>query len=377
MAPDSNSAPPLIGIDPTIYPDNELTQRPLARAKFLKNTWYVAMPAEELKEGEIVHRTLLNQPIAFYRKEDGGVAAIHDMCPHRQVPLSMGTLQSGDRVQCIYHGLQFGADGKCVHNPHGSQKISDALHIPSYPVVEKHKLLWIWMGDKPADLDMIPDYSCIDEAEELHITEFGYLNAKCHYGLMIDNLLDLSHICFTHAGILGNPDTAEADPDVTVEGDTVTVSRYSEDAETPGMIKMFTDDPELQARGKQWTSISWYPPSNLLLNFGAAKVGEPRESGTGYLALHWLTPETDRTTHYYYCAARWNVQTDDERNKEIRELIYKMRTFAFADQDMPVIAAQQVAQDSLDHEPQPAKLSIDAGPNEYEKILNRLIAEES
>ena len=46
MAPDSNSGPALIGIEPTIYPDNDLTQRPLARSKFLKNTWYVAMPSE-------------------------------------------------------------------------------------------------------------------------------------------------------------------------------------------------------------------------------------------------------------------------------------------------------------------------------------------
>ena len=127
MSPGSNSGPALIGIEPTIYPDNDLTQRPLARAKFLKNTWYVAMPSEELKEGEIVHRTILNQPVAIYRKEDGGVAAIRDMCPYRQVPLSMGTLQSGNRIQCIYHGLQFGPDGKCMHNPHGSQKISDAF----------------------------------------------------------------------------------------------------------------------------------------------------------------------------------------------------------------------------------------------------------
>ena len=96
---------------------------------------------------------------------------------------------------------------------------------------------------------------------------------------------------------------------------------------------------------------------------------------------HWLhgaplaDAETDRTTHYII-ALRWNVQTDDERNKEIRELIYKMRTFAFTDQDMPVIAAQQVAQDSLDHEPNQPKLSID-GSEQYEKILNRLIAEEN
>ena len=263
MAPDSNSGPVLIEIEPTIYPDNDLTQRPLARSKFLKNTWYVAMPSEELKEGEIVHRTLLNQPVAFYRKENGGVAAIRDMCPHRQVPLSMGTLHSGDRVQCIYHGLEFGSDGKCVNNPHGSKKISDQLHLPSYTVIEKHMLLWIWMGDKPADVDMIPDYSCLDDRPELHITEFGYLKAKCHYGLLIDNLVDLSHICFTHAGILGNPDTVETDPEVIVKGDTVTVSRYSPDAETPGMIKMFTEDPELQARGEQWTAITWFPGTPL------------------------------------------------------------------------------------------------------------------
>ncbi len=376
MAPD-DSGPALVGIAPTLIPKNATSTRQLSKSKFLHNTWYVVTPSDELKPGELMHRTILNEPLCFFRKEDGSVAAIRDVCPHRFVPLSMGTLCPGDKIQCIYHGLEFGADGKCVKNPHGSQKISDALHLPSYTVVEKHKLMWIWMGDRTPDLDKIPDYSCLDDTPELHVTQFGYLHVKCHYGLLVDNLLDLSHICFTHAGILGNPDSAETDPDVTVEGDAVTVSRFTEDAETPGMIRMFTSDPELQARGDQWTAITWFPASNLRLNFGACRTGEPRESGTGYMALHWLTPETDRTTHYYYCAARWNVQTDDDRNKELRELIYKMRTFAFADQDVPVIEAQQIAMDSFPHEPDPQRLSIDSGPNAYEKILNRLIAEES
>src|SRR5437868_2159986 len=87
---------------------------------FIRNSWYVAMWAEELVPGKLVSRTILNEPVVFFRKEDGSVAAITDRCAHRFAPLSMGKLMPGDRVQCIYHGLEFGANGACVKNPHGN-----------------------------------------------------------------------------------------------------------------------------------------------------------------------------------------------------------------------------------------------------------------
>ena len=373
MCPDSDG-PALRGIEPTLFPPSAAPRKTAPDARFVRNTWYVVMFSSHLAEGELVHRTILNEPIAFYRKEDGGIAAITDRCPHRFVPLSMGKLVPGDRVQCIYHGLEFGADGRCALNPHGSGKISDSLNLRSYPVVEKHTLIWIWMGDKPADLDKIPDYSCLDDRPELHVTRPGYIKVKAHYQLLVDNLLDLSHISYTHAGILGNADTATADPLVEQDGDVVTVTRNSLNAETPGILQMMS--PDGFERGDQWQAISWFPASNLRLEFGASKVGEPKESGTGYFALHFLTPETERTTHYYYTAARWNVLTDDERNKEIRDLIYKMRTFAFAEQDVPVIEAQQVSIDQAGEGMSPTLLSVDAGPLRYEKVLDRLLAEE-
>jgi vanillate O-demethylase monooxygenase subunit len=373
MCPDSDG-PVLVGIEPTLFPKAGAAQRPLPKVPFLRNTWYVVTVASELKDGALMHRTILNEPILFYRKEDGGIAAITDRCPHRSVPLSMGKLLAGDRVQCIYHGLEFGADGKCALNPHGSGKVSDALNLKSYSVVEKHTLIWIWMGDKPADPDKIPDYSCLDDRPELHVTRPGYLKVNARYELIIDNLLDLSHISFTHAGILGNADTAEAEPVVEQDGDVITVTRNSRDAETPGILQMMS--PDGFERGDQWQSISWFPASNLRLEFGASKPGEPKESGTGYFALHFLTPETDRTTHYHYTAARYNVLTDDERNKEIRDLIYKMRTFAFADQDVPVIEAQQISLDQPDEKPVQTLLSVDTGPLQYQKVLDRLLGEE-
>ena len=58
--------------------------------------------------------------------------------------------------------------------------------------------------------------------------------------------------------------------------------------------------------------------------------------------MHILTPETDRTTHYFFTAVRYNVKTTDGKlNREIQDKISKMRRFAFEEQDAPVIEAQQ------------------------------------
>jgi vanillate O-demethylase monooxygenase subunit len=96
-------------------------------------------------------------------------------------------------------------------NPHGNGAISGAAHLKSYSAVERHSLIWIWMGEKAADQAAIPDYSCLDNRPALHVTRPGYLKVAANYELVVDNLLDLSHISYVHVGILGNADTANAD----------------------------------------------------------------------------------------------------------------------------------------------------------------------
>ncbi len=364
--------------------NNPITEKPLHRAsstvqstdRFLRNAWYVAMWSAHLVPGKMESRTILNEPIVFFRKEDGEVAAITDRCSHRFAPLSLGKLMPGDRIQCIYHGLEFGANGACVKNPHGNCTIPAAAHLKGYTVVERHSLLWIWMGDRAPDPTTIPDYGCLDNRPELHITQPGYLKVNANYELVVDNLLDLSHTSYVHAGILGTSDTVEAEIKVEQKGDVVAVSRPSKNADTPGILKMMS--PPGFERGDQWSTISWYPPSYLILEFGVSKPGEPKEKGTGYFALHLLTPETERTTHYHYSAARWNVLTEgDDKNEEIRKKIFEMRTFAFADQDVPVIEAQQKRMDQARDALKPTLLAIDAGPTRYRRVLDRLLSEDT
>ncbi|MGN5478162.1 Rieske 2Fe-2S domain-containing protein [Cupriavidus basilensis] len=65
---------------------------------------------------KLLPKTICGIKVVLYRKTDGSVAALEDACWHRQLPLSMGTLE-GDTVTCGYHGLGFNSDGRCNHMP--------------------------------------------------------------------------------------------------------------------------------------------------------------------------------------------------------------------------------------------------------------------
>ena len=165
--------------------------------------------SDDIGDGELVPRTIMDEPIVLYRKADGNVAAIEDRCAHRFAPLIMGKIVGGDRIQCPYHGLEFDGSGACVRNPHGTKNIPPRARVKSYPVIEKHKAVWIWMGDAPADEGKVPDFGVLDNVPELHTTKRDSIVIKANYQLIIDNLLDLSHTSYLHEGILGNADTVE------------------------------------------------------------------------------------------------------------------------------------------------------------------------
>src|SRR4249920_1151573 len=122
---------------------------------WLKNCWYVAAWDHELLADTLLARTILGQPLLLYRKADGTPVALTNRCPHRQAPLSMGR-REGDSIRCMYHGLRFEPDGRCVDIP-GQAQIPTKMCARSYPVVEQGRWLWVWMGDPAlADASRIP-----------------------------------------------------------------------------------------------------------------------------------------------------------------------------------------------------------------------------
>ena len=102
---------------------------------FLLNAWYVAAWSHELGDA-LIARTLLEKPVLLYRGTGGAPVALADRCPHRFAPLHKGK-RIGDAVQCPYHGLEFGPDGRCTRNPHGDGAIPREAQVETYPLVER------------------------------------------------------------------------------------------------------------------------------------------------------------------------------------------------------------------------------------------------
>ena len=351
------------------------SKRKMVSGTYLRGAWYVAAWSDDLAEGQLLGRTILNEPLVLYRKSNGDVAALQDRCAHRFAPLHMGKIVEGDRIQCAYHGLEFDGSGACVRNPHGNKHIPSRARVRSYPATEKHKAIWVWMGDREADFSKVPDFGVLDNVPELHTTKRDGFTVHANYELIIDNLLDLSHTSFLHDGVLGNADTVESDITVELDGDDVIVGRHASNAKPPGMNALMW--PSAPDRVDKYTSIRWMAPSTLRLVTGICLPGASPETGTGYHAIHLLTPESDRTTHYFFTAVRYNVMTTDEKlNREIQDKIAKMRRFAFEEQDAPVIEAQQRIIDSATTPVDPLTLAIDVGPVRYKTILQKMIASE-
>jgi phenylpropionate dioxygenase-like ring-hydroxylating dioxygenase large terminal subunit len=359
----------------TLNADLPESRRRMVSGTYLRNAWYVAAWSDDLADGQLLGRTILKERIVFYRKSNGDVAALQDICPHRFAPLHMGKIIPGDGVRCPYHGLEFDPSGACIRNPHGARNIPARASVRSYPVIERHEAIWIWMGDRPADDSKVPDFSVLDNVSRMHATKRDRITIGANYELVIDNLLDLSHTSYLHEGTLGNQDTVESEIGIELDGDDVIVSRYARKSTPPGLFAILM--PSHPARVDKFTRMRWMPPSNLRLVTGICRPEAAPESGTGYHAIHMLTPETDRTTHYFFTAVRFNVLTaDDGVNAQIQDRIATARRFAFEQEDAPVIEAQQQIIDAADTPLDPVILAIDVGPVHYKQILYKLIRAE-
>lgn len=339
---------------------------------FIRNAWYVACWSAEVKVGAMFNRRLLDEPIVFFRKPDGSAVALQDRCPHRFVPLHMGTIR-GDRIECGYHGLQFDCSGSCVKNPHGDGKIPAAARVRSYPVQDKHGFLWIWMGDGDGAGAAIPDYSMIEPDSGYLTSTGGYIHIKSNYELMAENLLDLSHITYLHDGLLGSPEQVGADQTVKEHGAEIHCNRWMPDISVPGIFDML-----YKRDGKQvdmWTNMRWVPPSNFILDSGVHAAGlAEREDHGWYYGAHILTPEGPYTTHYHFAAAmpRGTSLTPEEAAK-----FAELRRFAFQEQDKPMLDAQQEAIGTRNFwDMKPVLLTIDAGPVRMRRALERMLLAE-
>jgi vanillate O-demethylase monooxygenase subunit len=336
---------------------------------FLRNAWYVAAWTSELEPGKILARRYLGEPVVIFRDATGKASALADRCPHRHAPLRLGALEGG-QIRCGYHGLSFDGQGTCVHNPHGA--IPKAARVRTYPIVDRHGMLWIWMGDPArADEARILDYSWQDP-DKFHVGK-RYLHIKSGYQLEIENILDLSHIAFLHATTLGSAGVSSGEFQSKQEGDVVWSMRSTENDVVPDSLADAMGVPR-GAHIDRWMDVRWDAPANMTLYGGGVPSGKPRSEGRGVMQAHCFTPETDTTTHYWFgiCFPR---ELGEMGARMAEEQIDWLKV-PFETEDRVMLEAQQ--QNMLEVPDAPSfRLAGDAAGVKALRVLERLLAEEA
>lgn len=336
--------------------------------KYLKNCWYAAAWSAELTDGPIA-RTYLEVPIVLFRKGDGTIGALHDRCPHRFAPLSMGKIGEG-RIECPYHGLTFAMDGTCI-DARFNAIIRNNSRLRSFPVIERGKAVWIWMG-KPdrADPALLPDFAFFDDPALASI--HGYTHVKANYQLEVDNLMDLSHIDFVHAATISGGVMKHATRDVRQVGNTVHFDTLC--AAVPCLPNF---EPYIRPHGQltdHWLDLRWEAPGNILLDLGVTLAGRSRAEGYTTLQGHFLTPETATSTHYFWGLARPDGGEPPEFDAMMKDLTRR----AFEDEDLPMIEAAQQRMGGDDFwANRPVIFPEDAGAVRARRVLEKLIAKEA
>lgn len=148
---------------------------------------------------------VLQKNIVVWRSAKN-IHVMEDRCPHRNAKLSVGKLLE-DKIECGYHGWQFGTKGTCVVVPQAkdNQRIPKSCSIQSFPSLIKNGILY-------AQLDSMNKFYEIASIESFHskehfVTDY-VLEANYDFWIQIENLLDPAHIHFVHNGFQG--DSAKA-----------------------------------------------------------------------------------------------------------------------------------------------------------------------
>lgn len=302
---------------------------------WVNNAWYVAAWDAEVDSAPLA-RTICGVPMVFYRKLDRQVVALRDACPHRLLPLSLG-LREGDSIRCKYHGLKLGPDGVAEEMPLKSEAVNPKICAETFVTQERHRFIWVWVGVREqADPALIPDLWPCSQPEWRF--DGGYTRVAADYRLMIDNLMDLTHETYVHAGSIGQPEIMEAPLVCQTEGDSVVLSRWMAGIDAPpfwrGALKQ--DGPV-----DRWQVCRFLLPAAVMIDVGVAPVHAgatmaQHDQGVRGFVIDFMTPESETTHHYFWGMAR-DFDIDDHgftaRFRQQQEQVFA--------EDKAILEAQQ------------------------------------
>lgn len=338
----------------------------------VRNAWHVGAWSMDLEAEKPWAISMANDRIVIFRTASGKVVALEDRCVHRLAPLSLGRCE-GEGLRCMYHGLLFDADGRVAEIP-GQDMIPPNAKVRSYPVVDRHSWIWVWLGDPAlADDALIPAAVGFDDPD--YILGRGQLDYAAEARLIHDNLCDFSHLSYVHPASFGSSEEwARTRPKVTQLDRGLRFERW---------IK---GQPNLRGDGSDglvdiWSFYEYHVPGILLMPSAAYPAGTAQrmngnappadlpKAGVTFTSQA-VTALTDKTSRYFFS---WGPHKD-HGDAAMRDMLMGIAGQAFGEDKTMIEAQQKVIDGSPDARIMPT--SADMGVTLYNRLVEKMAKNE-
>ncbi|NET61835.1 MAG: Rieske 2Fe-2S domain-containing protein [Symploca sp. SIO2E6] len=169
-----------------------------------KQCWYPVAFVQDLPKNCPYSFSLYDEAFVLFRNQDGKLACLTDLCPHRAAKLSDGQIIDG-KIECLYHGWQFNTDGQCLHIPQlpADAKIPARACVRDFTVVERQGIVWMWRGaPEAAQENNIPILAQLEDPQFVSLDYMIDLPYDQTY--FIENVIDPAHIPISHHGSMSD-----------------------------------------------------------------------------------------------------------------------------------------------------------------------------
>jgi vanillate O-demethylase monooxygenase subunit len=148
--------------------------------------WHPVLPSTKLRKRPVGVR-LAGRHLVLFRGTDARPAALDDVCPHRRMRLSAGSVVGG-RLQCPYHGWTFDCAGR------GESPATPKLHARCgcYEVADRHGFLWVRARGARTDFPRFDTDGWYNVCNLEHV-------AQAPLEITLDNFCEIEHTPTTHA----------------------------------------------------------------------------------------------------------------------------------------------------------------------------------
>ncbi|NJK48804.1 Rieske 2Fe-2S domain-containing protein [Candidatus Gracilibacteria bacterium] len=179
-----------------------------------KEAWYPVYYLNDLDKSKLTTFTLLEKDLVIWWDDrDRTWRAFEDKCPHRLAPLSQGRIAEDGLLECPYHGWAFSGSGECDRIPQqvAGQKAEQSQRacVRSFPTAVRQGLLFIYAGEaNNAAITKIPIIEPLEESPDEWVCLNMFRDLPYDALTLLENVLDASHIPFTHHNTVGNRSNA-------------------------------------------------------------------------------------------------------------------------------------------------------------------------